>query len=449
MWRKPLCALICALMASLCLSACARPSPELSDLAPLFADERAEVLAALSSRSGEISREDIRTPRGSARRTRFPDGSLFWCECSVESFSLTLTASGGWRLTRLNPADNRAPILAESEELLLLLQPPLAREPARLTGSNYRAVDSLNGTVSCSGEALTLRFSGECADWWLYAAPGAKAADWLSWISLCAVDKFGGDNRMTLDGYYYTTPENYKPSGPGLYWRIPAAYIATRLARQTEEHHAHQLSAAMLDLHTAHYNEAGFFPSLPESRWLSGDYAIGTGFHDTRFNTDLAYALLLLGKSEGISAYREKALGYAQFLCTHADSAAERSENGGIFAPDYSHPSGNLPTLTSLNHQLAEILFLLETEKPAYTAVARRLLLAIEDTAALWLRPDGDLHYARYPDGTFGGIDYPYLTYNDLYALNRYLGGNPALQLLMDSKLQWMTERGITGYITD
>ncbi len=234
-----------------------------------------------------------------------------------------------------------------------------------------------------------------------------------------------------------------------MFWRIPAAYIATRLARQTDDRHAHQLSVAMLNLHIVHMNENGFMPSPSKSSWLFEDYGIEAGFHDTRFNTDLAYAMLLLGKAEGISDYTDHAMRYAQFLSDHAKATTERTENGGIFSPDYSHPSGNPTTLTSLNHQLAEILFLYKTGKPEYIQLSGQMLCAIEDTVSCWILPNGNLNYARYPDGTFGGNDYPYLTYNDLHALNGALGGNPALQKLMDSKLLWMRTNGISGYVVD
>lgn len=57
-------------------------------------------------------------------------------------------------------------------------------------------------------------------------------------------------------------------------------------------------------------------------------------------------------------------------------------------------------------------------------------------------------------DGTMGGTEYPYLTYNDLYDLQKMLeicrdGRDPVLQKLMDSKLQWMQANGIEGYKQD
>ena len=84
--------------------------------------------------------------------------------------------------------------------------------------------------------------------------------------------------------------------------------------------------------------------------------------------------------------------------------------------------------------------------------LAERMLQAVRDTAENWIRSDGDLHYARLPDGSYGRDDYPYLTYNDLYLLQTYLEGKgravPELQRLMDAKRAWMDANGITGYLT-
>jgi hypothetical protein len=50
-----------------------------------------------------------------------------------------------------------------------------------------------------------------------------------------------------------------------------------------------------------------------------------------------------------------------------------------------------------------------------------------------------------------GGLDYPYLTYNDLYDLQNKLlldtgATNAVLTTLMDRKRQSMDAQGITGY---
>ncbi len=49
------------------------------------------------------------------------------------------------------------------------------------------------------------------------------------------------------------------------------------------------------------------------------------------------------------------------------------------------------------------------------------------------------------------GTHDPYLTYNDLFTMQKTLlarngAENPALRALMESKLRWMTQQEITGY---
>ena len=87
-------------------------------------------------------------------------------------------------------------------------------------------------------------------------------------------------------------------------------------------------------------------------------------------------------------------------------------------------------------------------------ALADRMLLAIEDTGAGWVMPDHNLYYSVKPDGTYVEGDYPYLTYNDLLHLRKYLTGfgrteNETLTYLMSEKLQWMQSHGVTGYEKD
>ena len=123
---------------------------------------------------------------------------------------------------------------------------------------------------------------------------------------------------------------------------------------------------------------------------------------------------------------------------------------------DYWSPGGGRKTHTSLNHQLAEILTLYRSagrlSRPDLSKLADRMLQAVCDTASGWIRSDGNLHYAVYADGSFGGEDYPYLTYNDLYSLRQYLQAHgrsvPELQALMDAKLAWMQANGVTGYLS-
>ena len=87
----------------------------------------------------------------------------------------------------------------------------------------------------------------------------------------------------------------------------------------------------------------------------------------------------------------------------------------------------------------------------ALRALADRMLLAIVDTGSGWVMPNHNLYYSIKPDGTYVEGDYPYLTYNDLYDLRKYLSSSERSELetltyLMGEKLQWMQKNGVTGY---
>lgn len=47
------------------------------------------------------------------------------------------------------------------------------------------------------------------------------------------------------------------------------------------------------------------------------------------------------------------------------------------------------------------------------------MVKGIENTAAKWIMPDGDLYYSYGNNGRMITGDYPYLTYNDLLELQR------------------------------
>ena len=137
------------------------------------------------------------------------------------------------------------------------------------------------------------------------------------------------------------------------------------------------------------------------------------------------------------------------------DTSHISTEAGGWLIPDYWHPSEITAPHTSLNHQASECLALYHAsdlfDREDLRALADRMLLAIEDTGSGWVMPDHNLYYSIKPDGTYVEGDYPYLTYNDLLYLRKYLTGfgkteNETLTYLMGEKLQWMQRHGVTGY---
>ena len=110
---------------------------------------------------------------------------------------------------------------------------------------------------------------------------------------------------------------------------------------------------------------------------------------------------------------------------------------------------------TSLNHQLAEILFLYRASDAladdSLSALADRMLLAVDETGEDWVLPDGNLHYQVSQDCEYGNTDYPYLTYDDLFKLQKYLSDrfsrtDPVLDMLMQHKRAWMDANGYVLY---
>ena len=269
---------------------------------------------------------------------------------------------------------------------------------------------------------------------------------------------FTGDNRWCYAGYYYRAPYNYVPNGPGYFHRLPAAYIAVKFAKQDEQA-CRELALAMLHVMLDLQNEQGFFPTAAESQWLRDDFGIGPGFYDTRFNSDLVSALLLMDQKYDVPEFAAAARAYGPFYLDlverhhHVLAAADGSETW--LAWDYYHPDGCLPSHCSLNHQIAELLTLFRlydlTADPRYEELARRLLGGLFSVGEDWILPDGDLAYAYLPDGSVGMQDYPYLTYNDLLALKReldrrYGGHDPVLDRIMEAKLSWMQAHGVDDY---
>lgn len=328
--------------------------------------------------------------------------------------------------------------------------------------------------------------------------PAQAFADWMvmrskqqfiDWTDEALAERwagynFMGDNRWCLDGYFYTTPSDYYPTGKNYYRNLPACYITTKMVRDDKIPAVFPL--AMLSVMRKQWNEHGFVPTRAGSEWLRNDYGIAPGYYDTRFNTELASAELDAIEEFRIEGWMDDILNYINYFWSFAeknhfdltdmelwqegeppqwkqkwDAAAAASPQEPPEKPiawlvqDYSHPTGGEETHASLNHHIAEISLLYRVADvlgaAEYEALADIMLRAIENSETLWIMPDGNLEYAMLTDGSMGLQDYPYLTYNDLLALQKQLvargdGENPALARMLASKKQWMDARGITGY---
>ena len=297
-------------------------------------------------------------------------------------------------------------------------------------------------------DALILSSADKIMDW--NADNCAKA--WVTYVK-------SGDSQWCYDGYYRKSPYNYIPTGTNYYYCCAASYcIKGFLSRTPPCKEAPALVILMLDTMARRQNSYGYWPTTPGSEWLQGDYGIGPGFYDTRFNTDLLEIYIKAARKFGGNMFEDTINRYLGFFTQIADTSHISTANGGWLIPDYWYPGELQTPHTSLNHQASECLALYHAadllRRDDLRVLADRMLLAIEDTGSGWIMPDHNLYYSVLPDGTYLTGDYPYLTYNDLYALRKYLTGfgkeqNETLTLLMDEKLIWMRANGVAGYKTD
>lgn len=332
---------------------------------------------------------------------------------------------------------------------------PLENNSLQLTGSTgFLSIKKVRKgwRVQMYGSYLG---AGEVCDYTLVKGKGEPAlldTERENVMNLWSTYCNAGDGRWCYDGYYFPAAYNYIPTGTNVLYRCVAAYGANSMEGQSKGTRcANLLSAAMLDTLSLQQNEAGYFPSMSGSEWLKADYGIDPGYYDTRFNSDL---LLIYAKHiRRTGALTEPASRYMDFFLHHAEECHFETENGGWLVWDYA--PAQKPVHCSLNHQLAEMLDLYEyadiLQRPELTELADRMLLGLEDTKDDWLLDDGNLHYCQMPDGTFGKDDYPYLTYNDLFNIQKKyeeLGRerSAALDELMAAKLTWMQANGVTGY---
>ncbi len=332
---------------------------------------------------------------------------------------------------------------------------PLENNSLRLTGSNGFL------TIKKAREGWRIQMygsyldAGDVCDYTLVKGEGEPSlldTENEKVMKLWATYCNAGDGRWCYDGYYFPAADTYVPSGQNVLYRCVAAYGAKSMEGQAKGTRcAALLSAAMLDTLRMQQNPDGYFPSMSCSTWLEADYGIGPGYYDTRFNSDLM--LIFAAYIRRTGALTEPTARYCDFFLRHAEESHFETANGGWLVWDYAPAQGAVHC--SLNHQLAEMLVLYEyaeiLQRPELTELADRMLLGIEDTKDGWIMDNGSLHYCRMPDGSFGKEDYPYLTYNDLYNIQKKyeaLGRerSAALDALMETKLAWMQANGVTGY---
>ena len=308
----------------------------------------------------------------------------------------------------------------------------------------YRLTYEFPRNKNVIGEIWVLRSNYKLADW-----SNAKTFDALS-------HDLGKDRRLCWDGYYFPIPHNYKPNAPNMMYRHPSNYAGASFVKNGTFLATKDLGYIMTKICMKNRNAQGYWQTGPQSEWLMSDFNIDAGFYDTRFNTDFAENLLNAYKLYNDEEFLDALVRYGEFFKSHANEHNYITQNGGILVEDYGHTKAHTKTHVSLNHQLAEINLLYKmydlTKHQPYLELADKMLLAIEDTKDQWVLPSNNLNYALHYTGTYNTmIDYPCLTYNDLYTtrhlLRTYFNRNSdTIQYLMDCKLDWMKKNNVTGY---
>ena len=310
-------------------------------------------------------------------------------------------------------------------------------------GSRHLALIARGGGEQTSSDFFLARCKDPIIDW----ADGNQTNFWKAYTNR-------GDGRFLYSGYYWISSTLNETSGENIYANNVACYFGKSFVYGAPFYDAMKdMSLFLMDAMLDNQNEQGYWPSNVVSSWLHEDYGIDGPYYDTRFNSDFVKILMRSCREFGIEEYKEPLRRYFAFYKEFANGQGWELE-GGLAVPDYYYPGMTTPHM-ALNHQLAEIDVLYEAAEllgdGELSALGDTMLAALENSAPQWIKSDNNLHYSVHPDGEYGGQDYPYLTYNDLFDMQNRLQamGRPrseALQLLMDAKKAWMDRNGVTGY---
>lgn len=265
--------------------------------------------------------------------------------------------------------------------------------------------------------------------------------------------------RLLSDGFYQISYDTYYPNGEGNYFRNCANYIAYHFLKYNEQSadeigYFNEMAYASSYVVDSQISEDGYFKTESSSEWLSEDFGIENGYYDTRFNADNAEVNIMLVEKFDDPFFEKVLAKYGEFFIEYAEEHAYQTDRG-ILVEDYYHPNETKKSHSSLNHHLANLNVMLSmyeiTDEQQYLDTALLMLYGIEDTEDEWILENHDLAYALHYDSTYLTLkDYPYLTYNDLYTTRERLANleieSDAIQDLMDAKMMYMTEQGITGY---
>ena len=190
------------------------------------------------------------------------------------------------------------------------------------------------------------------------------------------------------------------------------------------------------------------------STWLKNNYGITAPYTDTRLNENIALLLTEAGKALGIPELENRYLLYANFLSQQKELGNVIETENGYYISDYFSTAETEKTHTSLNHVLGEMNFLLQTyqdsQNEEHLDTALQIKKAVEDSGTDWINPENrDLWYQINEDLTFGGDDYPTLTFEDLTkSLTLFteleITYDPTFVKLIESKIDFIIENDIT-----
>ena len=232
--------------------------------------------------------------------------------------------------------------------------------------------------------------------------------------------------RLFPDGCYERSAATYLPFAAYGYWRNPASIpgnwiVSTQRGLQTSCRLGVDIVYVIASGLMSTQNKDGSWRTGPTSTWLRREYSISFDYFDDRRATDGALFLARFAVLFQQQKVLEAVSRYDAWLTAYAKSYGLQLNNGGILLPDYSSCDENTVfyTHTALNHQLANINYCLETgSAPAVLSkldLGRRLLLALDATANLWVLPDHNLVYALTRQLTHSPYaDYISLTLDDL-----------------------------------
>ncbi len=271
--------------------------------------------------------------------------------------------------------------------------------------------------------------------------------------------KLGNGRELLIDGYYFNTPTSYEPYEENALWRIPSAYITNNFIKYGHSIGESIIGQSMLKISVNNINDEGYIPSKPKSMWLSDEYGYEKYFFDTRFNSDTIETFLVGYIKYGDDEYRNAYLKMGEYYINHVkeNKHINYSEDGeeGWLMEDYNQEGNDNKVHSSLNHQLHTMKVFydiyLEEKDVEYLNVANKMLYGIKNIKDKYIIEDGGLEYAYLPNGEMGFVDYPYLTYNDLFLAQKTIEKikgyrDDDLDYLMRHKKKQMDRDGITNY---